>query len=214
MTVQKYSTIRKCLFFISIIILLSGCDIIDEVMGRGTETENGNLSISEVEVEYFIDNVTYDDGGTGEHQSEFTSNAGTSTFENNVYHTIFNNPSVLGKKITGEMTITFSEEDGNKKVNIIIDQEREWNWDDTDQDYISGQYYEVICNNISYNKSYVDEFDENNVEEYYLGGNALSDIDIKTYDYWGIWGVSGSGYSLTNFTCGNRAYIKVKVHFE
>ncbi len=46
-----------------LIILFSSCDIIDEITGQVKETENesDNSNISEIEVEYFIDNANYYD---------------------------------------------------------------------------------------------------------------------------------------------------------
>ena len=204
-------------FIIIIIVLtslvISSCDIIDQMFERGSESVNDYKNISKIEVEYFIDNATYTDGvGGAENGGEFTSIAGTSTLDNNIYHTIFNNPPVLGKRIRGEMKIAFNGEGGNRTVNVIIDQDIDWNWDESEQDYWSGQLFEIKRNDIPFNKSYVDDFDEKDVDEYYLGGSALTGINIR-YNHHGIWG-SDAYHWLIDFSCGERAFIKVKVYFN
>ena len=48
-------------------------------------------------------------------------------------------------------------------------------------------------------------FEQDNVDEYYLSGSSLGGINI-THDMLDA--------DLVSFTCGNRAFIRVKVHFK
>lgn len=110
---QINSYFHKCLFIFSILLLLSGCDIIDEIFGSGDDDNiNGNESgsIEKIEVGIYIDNAnykyTYEDPDThdthdeyvngGEFSVDFITVAGISGFADDTYITEFDNPSFLG----------------------------------------------------------------------------------------------------------------------
>ena len=112
--------LNKTLFipiFIVILLFISSCDIIDSIFGGSGEEiiENDTKNIERIEVEYLIDNaksvITYYnpppntpavDNITGiEFGADITSIAGTSTYKDNMYSTLFNNPAVLGQTIRG-----------------------------------------------------------------------------------------------------------------
>ena len=209
---QRYSYIRKYLFIFSILFLLSGCDIIDEMFDRGVDTTNGKQSeIARVEVDVFIDNVQYSttDGVVygGEFIGDFTSIAGTSSFSDDVYSTTFDNPPVLGQTIRGNMSITFS--DDPRSVNVHVYQTKTW-------DNITGshaQFFEINGNGVPFNKSYTDDFTDLKVDEFYESGSSVDRIIVKFRETWRVDFVVKID-DLTSYNCGARAFIKVKIHYK
>ncbi len=209
----------KVFFLICIsFVILTSCDIIDKITGSGTDKENdielGN--IIKIEVKYFIDNASYRyeyyDGVTPiEHvtghelTTEFTTIAGTSDFAHSTYETLFDNPPVLGKTIGGYMEVEFVSGDP-QRVNIVINQSRQWN------SFLFGnveQSFTVNITGIPFTKSYTDEIYENEIDEFSLSGNSVSNM-VATFKE------DNDVYKseLTSFSCGSRAYIKVKVHYK
>ncbi len=212
MIIQKHSYISKYLFIFSILFLLSGCDIVDEVFGRGVNSTGGDQAeIDRVEVDVFLDNVQYStsDGNVnnGEFIGDFTSIAGTSSFSDSIYSTIFDNPPVLGQTIRGDMSITFL--DDPRSVNVHVYQTRVW-------DNITGshgQLFEIDGNGIPFNKSYTDDFTELGVDEYYESGSSVNRIIVDFVETQRIDNVI-KRTDLTSYNCGARSFIKVKVHYK
>ncbi len=212
MIIQKHSYISKYLFIFSILFLLSGCDIVDEVFRRGVNSTGGDQAeIDRVEVDVFLDNVQYStsDGNVnnGEFIGDFTSIAGTSSFSDSIYSTIFDNPPVLGQTIRGDMSITFL--DDPRSVNVHVYQTRVW-------DNITGshgQLFEIDGNGIPFNKSYTDDFTELGVDEYYESGSSVNRIIVDFVETQRIDNVI-KRTDLTSYSCGARSFIKVKVHYK
>lgn len=209
MTIQIYSYIHKYLFIFSIIFLLSGCDIVDEMFGRGVNTTGGDQAeIARVEVDIFIDDAQYSttDGDVtdGEFIGDFTSIAGTSSFSDDVYSTTFDNPPVLGQTIRGSMSITFL--DDPRRLNVHVYQLKTWNSSISGD---VGQEFEVDYNGILFNKSYTDDFTELEVDEYYESGSSVSKISASFVEDNDLGSIV-----LKSYSCGSRAYVKVKVHYK
>jgi len=212
MTIHRYSFINKYLIVVTILFFFSGCDIIDEMFGRGVETTSGKQAeIDRIEVDVFIDNAQYNttDGVVygGEFIGDFTSIAGTNNFSNNIYNTTFDNPPVLGQTIRGDMKVTFL--DNPRSVNVHINQTKTWaNFTGN-----HGQLFQIDISGVPYNKSYADEFTELEVDEYYESGSSINRIIAGFRETWSVDNVVKID-DLTSYSCGARSYIKFKVHYK
>lgn len=212
MTIQRYSYTRKYLFIFSVLFLLSGCDIIDEMFGRGVDTTIGKQAeIARIEVDVFIDNAQYStsdgDVNGGEFNGDFTSIAGTSSFSDSVYSTTFDNPPVLGQTIRGDMSITFL--DDPRSVNVHIYQTK--TWDNLTGNH--GQLFQIDISGVHYDKSYTDDFTELEVDEYYESGSSINRVIVDFRETWSVDNVVKID-DLTSYSCDARSYIKVKVHYK
>lgn len=93
-----------------------------------------------------------------------------------------------------------------QRVNIDIIQARMWN------SYIVGdvvQTFTVKYVGVPFSQSYTDNIYKNKVDEFYISGSSVSQIVAKFTE-------NNENYKseLITFTCGSRAYIKVKVHYK
>ena len=184
MTIQIYSCIRKYLIVFTLLFLFSGCDIIDEIIGGGTDNSNdqqnnNGKTILRVEIHYFIDDCTiiwtYPNRSpiTAAHTSHgvsFTSVAGTSTFQNNIYETTFSGTS-LGIAYTGTMEIMFFDSGNYPSVSVDIDQTRKWGGTTKyiklshpgvllDNSISTDTFDEYVITNTHYTTTYVDASDD------------------------------------------------------
>jgi len=217
---QVHSYTHKYLFIIFILFLFSGCDIIDSALGGGPTEQNDTKAIDRIEVEYLIDNaksvITYHnpppntpavDNSTGiEFGAHITSIAGTSGYndESKVYGTDFNNPEVLGQLIVGSMWVKIFNDP--RKVNIYISQGR------AHTSSIFGnvsQQYALKYDGIPFNKFYTDSFTDLEVDEYYISSPSVNSTTTYFAEINEIY-----DHTATPTVCGNRAFIKVKVHFK
>lgn len=204
--------------FTVIFVFISSCDIIDSVLGGGSTEPDNTKAIDRIEIEYLIDNaksiITYYnpppntpavDNITGiEFGADITSIAGTSTYKDNMYNTQFNNPAVLGQTIRGSMSIHFSEV--LHEVNINISQSRS-HYSSIFGDVL--QSYFIECDGIPYNKTYIDSFTDLKVDEFYISGSSVNSATANFTEDNLLY------FDETEPTvCGNRAFIKVKVHFK
>ena len=173
-----------------------------------------NTKIARVEVDVFIDNANYNtsDGVVtgGEFNGDFTSIAGTSSLENGAYSTKFDNPPVLGQTIRGNMKVTFwLNISGLSRVNFEVNQTKTW-------DNFTGnhkQWFQINITSVPYNKSYTDDYTGLKVDEYYESGSSVNRIVANFKETWTVGNVVKID-ELTTFNCGNRAFIKVKVHYK
>ena len=220
---QKYSSFGKYLFIFSILFLLSGCDIVNSALGGGPTRPNDTKAIERIEIKFVIDNATsvisYHnnpnpsdntprvDNFTGvNYGANITSIAGTSSYKDDskAFFTDFNNPEVLGQTIVGHSYVYFHE--NPRRVNIDISQGR------SHDSFAFGrvhQQYVLKYDGIPYSKSYIDDFTDLEVDEYYISSPSVS--SNTTY----FTELNDLYYDETLPTvCGNSAYIKVKVHFK
>lgn len=205
------------------ILFISGCDLVDtfisDLTGNYDDDKSNTKNIERIEIDYFIDNSTSvitchnpppntpavetltgtDFGG------DITSIAGPSTYNEsqNYYYTEFNSQN-LGQEISGYMYVYFIDNDQN--VNIELRQVRA---------YVSSifgnviQTFKIKCDGIPYSSSYTDSFTELEVDEYYTSGSYVNNAEASFSE-------DNDQYfkKNTTITCTNRAYIKVKVHYN
>lgn len=209
--------------FISTLFLFSSCDIIDSAIGGGPTEPNDTKAIDRIEVKFLIDNaksvIDYfnnpnpsdnthrTDNFTGvEFGADITSMAGTSRYddERKAYFTDFTNPEVLGQTIRGLMNVYFFEDP--RKVNIYISQTR------SHTSSVFGsvvQFYNLKYDGIPYSQSYTDSFTDLKVVEYYISKPSVNSTTTNFAENNDIY------TDRTEPTVsGNRAYIKVKVHYK
>lgn len=211
MIIQRYSYIRKYLFIFSILFLLSGCDIMDEILGGGSDDSNSNQqnnngsTILRVEVHFFIDDCTiiwtYNDGSnpvTAAHTSHgrsITSVSGTSTYSNDVYDTTFND-TFLGTAYSGTMEIMFFG--GNSpSVSVDVDQTRK----------VSGTTKHITLSHagVLYNNS----ASTDTMDEYEITGAHFTTTYVDASDDGSYVKTLQPGY-----VCGPNSYLKVQVYYQ
>ena len=210
MTIQIYSCIRKYLIVFTILFFFSGCDIIDEIIGGSTDDSNNQQNnngktVLRVEVHYFIDDCTiiwtYPNRSpiTAAHTSHgvsFTSVAGTSTYQNDIYETSFSGTS-LGIVYTGTMEIMFFDSGNYPSVSVDINQTRQWGGTTKhitlshpgvllDNSISTDTFDGYVITNTHYTTTYVDASDDGS--------------QTKTLQ---------SGY-----VCGPNSYLKVQVYYQ
>jgi len=171
--------------------------------------------IDRIEVDYFFDNVTYvftyydttpqEVVPLSEHAVEITTIAGESGFAYQRYVTEFGS-TVLGKSIGGNMYVEFINSPKTVDVNII--QSRSFD------SFLFGRVTQVfgfVYNGIPYNQSYTDDFTELEVDEYYLEKKQVCAnlVECTFSEDNAIF-----HQAATAMACGDRAYVKVKVHFK
>ncbi len=209
MIIQKYSYIRKYLFIISVLFIFTGCDIIDAISGGGDSSNNqqdNNVStILRVEVHYYIDDCTiiwtYPDRNpiTAAHTSHgvsFTSVAGTSTYQNDIYETTFSGSS-LGIAYTGTMEIMFFDSGNYPSVSVDIVQTRKWGGTTK---YITLSHSGVLLNS-SVSTDTMDEYEITNTQFTTTYVDASDDgSQTKTLQ--------------SDYVCGPNSYLKVYVYYQ
>ncbi len=210
MTIRKYSYISKYVFIFSVLFLLSGCDIIDEIIGGSTDDSNNQQNndgntILRIEVHFFIDDCTiiwtYPDRSpiTAAHTSHglsFTSVAGTSTFQSDVYETTFSGTS-LGVAYTGTMEIMFFDSGNLPSVSVDIDQTRQWGGTTK---YVRLSHPGVLIDN---------SISTDTMDEYVITDTHFTTTYIDASDDGSQTKTLQSGY-----VCGPNSYLKVQIYYQ
>ena len=211
MTIQKYFCIIKHLVIFSIIFIFSSCDIIDEIIGGGTDDSNNQQNnngktILRVEVHYFIDDCTIvwtypapRNPITAAHTSHglsFTSVAGTSTYQNDIYETTFSGTS-LGIAYTGTMGIMFFDSGSNPSVSVDIVQTRQWGG--TTKNITLSHAGVLLDNSIS----------TDTMDEYVITNTQCTTTYVDASDDGSQTKTLQSGY-----VCGPNSYLKVQVYYQ
>jgi len=217
MTIQKYSSFRKYLFIFSVLFLFSGCDIIDAIIGDGTDDSNNQQNndgktILRVEVHLFIEDCTfiwtYSDRSpiTAAHTSygaSITSVSGTSTYTpDNInadvtgwYDTTFDR-SFLGTTYSGTMEIIFFQ--GNTSIALEVDQTRKFGGTTK---HITVSHPGVLHSASS------DSTDSYRIENTHF---ATSYTDSS-----GTWATTGSIKTLQpGYVCGPNSYLSVLIFYH
>ena len=207
---QRYSYIRKYLFVFSVLFLLSGCDIVDEIIGGGTDDSNNQQNnngktILRVEVHFFIEDCTIiwtypppKNPITAAHTSHgvsFTSVAGTSTYQNDVYETTFNGTS-LGIAYTDTMEIMFFG-GNNPSVSVDIDQTRQWGGTTK---HITLSHPGVLLDN---------SISTDTMDEYVITNEHFTTTYVDASDDGSQTKTLQPGY-----ICGPNSYLKVQVYYQ
>jgi len=203
--------LQKIIFILSILFLLSSCDIIDEMFGGGSDDSNNNQqnngkTILRVEVHFFIDDCTIvwtypppQNPITAAHTSHgasFTSVAGTSTYQNDIYETTFSGTS-LGVAYTGTMEIMFFDSGNLPSVSVDIDQTRQWGGTTK---YITLYHPGVLLDN---------SISTDTVDEYVITDTHFTTTYIDASDDGSQTKTLQSGY-----VCGPNSYLKVQVYYQ
>ena len=102
------------------------------------------------------------------------------------------------------MSIYFSEV--LHEVNINISQSRS-HYSSIFGDVL--QSYFIECDGIPYNKTYTDSFTDLKVDEFYINGSSVNSATAYFTEDNSLY-FDEAGPTV----CGNRAFIKVKVHFK
>jgi len=202
--------------FTIILFIIFSCDLFDtfisDLTGNYYDDESNNnqqnigKTILRVEVHNFIDDCTiiwtYNDGSnpvTAAHTSHgvsFTSVAGTSTFQNDVYETTFNGTS-LGVAYTGTMEIMFFNSGNLPSLSVDIDQTRKWGGTTK---YITLSHPGVLLD---------ESISTDTMDEYVITNTHFTTTFIDASDNGSQTKTLQSGY-----VCGPNSYLKVQVYYQ
>ena len=214
----------KVLLLIPIsLVILSSCDIIDNLVGGANSEpeiiDDYNFSeVTKVEVEFLLDisdfKLTYTDGtdpeitNGGQHYASFTSLAGDLVGTGATLWTYFYGTQILGQTISGEMKITKRVEGRSindpRFMKIEIDQEKSWNssiFGNVIQtftvNYIDLPFYQTLTE------------DGKRVDEFYESGSSVIKINTTFKETNILYTKEG-----IRFSCGAGAYFRVKLYYK
>ena len=200
------------------IFIISGCDIIDEIIGGGSDNPDNNQqntesSILRVEVHFFIDDCTfiwtYNDGSNPitathtSHGASITSVSGTNNYTpDNInadvtgwYDTTFDR-SFLGTTYSGTMEIIFFQ--GNTSIALEVDQTRKFGGTTK---HITVSHPGVLHSASS------DSTDSYRIEN--------THFTTSYTDSSGTWATTGSIKTLQpGYVCGPNSYLGVTVYYQ